>query len=138
MRMLLIALLGVSAVLAQPIRREAIIPTPTVLVEHIQPNCAALGQTDMMQQLASGCFWDRVQITAKSGNPRILGFLITATYIDSNGKTKTETKAVIPGVPVYMASVDGGNFVAAFVPADLTFIGVTAIEILTGQTVSTP
>lgn len=137
MKTIFAVLLTASAVFAQPSRREAR-NTVSLTYEHVAPNCAALGQTDMMQQLSSGCFWDRIQVTARSTNPRILGFLITAAYIDANGKTKTETKAVMPGVSVYMAGVDSnGNFTASFVPVDSTFVSATAIEVLIGGSATT-
>jgi hypothetical protein len=95
----------------------------TVTVEHVAPNCVGL---NFLDQLSSGCFWPKLQVTAHSSNAKVIGFLIVVSYRGMDGIQNT--------VSAFAMSRDlNGNFVSTFPVGDVLSMSTSALELLAGD-----
>ena len=79
-----------------------------------------------LDKLSSGCLFDRVKVEIEDSNPRVIGFLITLSYRDSNGAQHTSTITTV-------SRASDGIFREKFYGVVPIAFVVSALELLPGQ-----
>jgi hypothetical protein len=79
-----------------------------------------------LDELASGCFFPRINVAVEDSNPRVIGFLITVTYRDADGAQRSSTVVTVTRDP-------DGIFRETFYNLAPYALTVSALELLPGQ-----
>jgi len=117
MKTLFAILLTASAAFAQA----------TVTYKQMGPNCAP--NLSAFEEIASGCPWSTIQVTAVPSTPQAIGFMVILTYRESNGRQITLTSFA-------MTRASDGTFTCSFIdPMDIISMNVTAQELEPGPLV---